>query len=117
MGGGGLVLDALGRVRQMVRDAISDLSVLAPPKPHIAWLTWHIARVQDANASGLLERPQLWITDRWHERFGMAPNPRDYGSGHRHTPEQVEAFTVTDKALLLDYLEAVFAQTKDYLST
>jgi len=120
MEGAGLVLDALGRVRHMVREAISDLTaeeMLAPPKPPIAWLAWHIARVQDANFSGLLDRPQLWITDRWHERFHMAPNPRDYGSGHRHTAEQVEAFTVTDKTLLLDYLDAVFAQTKDYLST
>ena len=37
-----------------------------------------------------------------------------YGSGHRHTREQVEAFTVTDKQLLLDYLDAVFARTKSY---
>ncbi len=100
----------------MVRDSISDLTpqeMLAPPKPHIAWLTWHIARVQDANFSGLLDRPQLWITGRWHERFHMAPNPRDYGSGHRQTREQVDAFNVTDKALLLDYHEAVFTQTLD----
>jgi len=116
----GLVLDALGRVRDMVRDAISDLSpqeMLAPPKPHIAWLAWHIARVQDANFSGLLERPQLWITDRWHERFGMPANPRDYGSGHRQTPEQVDAFNVTDKQLLMAYHDAVFEQTKGYLAT
>jgi DinB superfamily len=120
MEGASLLLDALGRVRVMVREALDDLTpeqLLAPPKPHIAWLAWHIARVQDANFSGLLERPQLWITDRWHERFGMTPNPRDYGSGHRHTPEQVDAFTVTDKKLLLHYHDAVFAQTKDYLST
>ena len=116
----GLVLDALGRVRQMVRDAISDLSaeeMLAPPKPHIAWLTWHIARVQDANFSGLMERPQLWIADGWHARFNMPPDPKDYGSGHRHTPAQVEAFTVSDKQLLLDYLDAVFARTTSYLAT
>ena len=116
----GLVLDALSRVRQMVRDAISDLSaeeMLAPPKPHIAWLAWHIARVQDANFSGLLERQQLWITERWHERFGMPPDSRDYGSGHRHTQEQVDAFDVTDKTLLLAYHDAVFEQTKAYLST
>ena len=116
----GLTLDALGRVRQMVRDAISDLSaeeMLAPPKPHIAWLTWHIARVQDANFSGLLERQQLWISDRWHERFGMPPDPRDYGSGHRQTRAQVDAFNVTDKTLLLAYHDAVFAQTQGYLTT
>ena len=47
----------------------------------------------------------------------MAPNPRDYGSGHRQSREQVDAFTVTDKTLLLDYLDAVFGQTKNYLST
>ena len=47
----------------------------------------------------------------------MAPDPRDNGSGHRQTPEQVDAFTVTDKKLLLDHHDAVSAQTKDYLST
>lgn len=116
----GLVVDALGRVRDMVHAALKDLSpeeLLAPPKPHIAWLVWHLSRVQDANFSGLMERSQLWITDGWHARFNMPPEPRDYGSGHRHTIEQVEAFTVNDKQLLLDYLDAVFARTKDYLST
>jgi hypothetical protein len=116
----GLVLDALGRVRDMVRETLKDLSpeeLLVPPKPPIAWLVWHLSRVQDANFSGLLERPQLWIADGWHARFDMPPDPKDYGSGHRHTPAQVDAFTVTDKQLLLDYLDAVFARTKTYLST
>jgi hypothetical protein len=104
----------------MVREALKDLSsdeLRAPPKPHIAWLAWHIARVQDATFSGLMERQQLWIADGWHARFGMPPDPKDYGSGHRHTPAQVDAFTVTDKELLLGYLDAVFARTKQYLST
>jgi hypothetical protein len=115
----GLVQDALGRVRDMVRDALKDLSneeLLAPPKPHIAWLVWHLSRVQDANFSGLLNRPQLWIADGWHARFGMPPDPRDYGSGHRQTRAQVDAFQITDKPLFLDYLDAVFAQTKSYLA-
>jgi hypothetical protein len=64
-----------------------------------------------------MERPQLWIADGWHSRFKMPPDPRDYGSGHRQTRAQVEAFTVTDKQLLLDYLDAVFERTKSYLST
>jgi hypothetical protein len=90
----GLVLDALGRVRDMVRDALTDLSpeqLLAPPNPHIAWLVWHIARVQDANFSNLMDLPQLWIAARWHERFNMPPDPRDYGSAldtrrHKYIP-------------------------------
>jgi len=115
-----LVQDALGRVRDMVRDVLKDLSpeeLLAPPKPHIAWLVWHLSRVQDANFSGLMERPQLWSADGWHARFNMPPDPKDYGSGHRHTPAQVEAFTVSDKQLLLDYLDTVFARTTSYLAT
>ena len=115
-----LVTDALGRVRDMVRNALKDLSpdeLLAGPKPHIAWLVWHLSRVQDANFSGLLEREQLWIANGWHKRFAMPPDPRDYGSGHRHTPAQVEAFAVNDPSLLLDYLDAVYEQTKTYLST
>jgi len=116
----GLVLDALGRVSEMVCGAIKDLSpqeLLSPPKPHIAWLVWHLSRVQDVNVSGLMERPQLWTADGWHARFNMPPDPKDYGSGHRHTVTQVAAFTVTDKQLLLDYLDAVFARTTAYLST
>ena len=116
----GLVLDALSRVRDVVREALKDLTpeeLLAPPKPHIAWLVWHLSRVQDANFSGLMKRPQLWITDGWHARFDMPPDPKDYGSGHRQTPAQVEAFRADDKQQLLDYLDAVFAQTRAYLAT
>jgi hypothetical protein len=116
----GLVLDALGRVREQVGEALKDLSseeLLAPPRPHIAWLVWHLARVQDANFSGLMERPQIWIAEGWHARFNMPADPKDYGSGHRQTRAQVEAFTVTDKPLLLGYFDAVFARTKAYLLT
>jgi hypothetical protein len=59
----------------------------------------------------------LWIADESHKRFNMPPDAKDYGSGHRQTPAQVEAFAVTDKPLLLDYLDAVLARTKTYLST
>ena len=63
-----------------------------------------------------MELPQLWIAGRWHERFNMPPDPRDYGSGHRHTQAQVDAFAVTDKQMLMDYLDAVFDRTKAYLA-
>ena len=117
--GPALVLDALGRVRDIVRDTLKDLSheeLLAPPHPHIAWLVWHLSRVQDANFSGLMGSPQAWIADGWNARFGMPPDPKDYGSGHRHTQAQVKAFAVNDHQLLLDYLDAVFARSKSYLA-
>jgi hypothetical protein len=119
MEGPGLVLDALTRVRDMVRNVLNDLSseeLLVGPKPHIAWLVWHLARVQDANFSALTGDEQMWLHDGWHARFNMPPDPLDYGSGHRHSPEQVDAFTVNDKQLLLSYLDAVFGRTEKYLS-
>ncbi|MGH7832174.1 MAG: DUF664 domain-containing protein [Candidatus Binatia bacterium] len=120
MEGAELVLDTLGRARDMVREALEDLSpeeLLLPPKPHIGWLVWHMARVQDANLSRLMGCPQLWIADGWHARFGMPPDTKDYGSGHRQTPAEVDAFSVNDKRLLMDYLDSVFERTKEYLST
>jgi len=97
----GLVLDALGRVRDMVRNALEDLSpeeMLASPQPHIAWLVWHLSRVQDANFSGLLDKPQLWVANGWHDRFNMPPDPKDYGSGHRQTRAQVSTLLLLKTA-------------------
>ena len=91
----GLVLDALGRVRDMVGENLKDLSpeeLLASPKPHIAWLAWHIPRVQDANFSGLMGRPQLWISDGWHARFNMPPDSKDCGSGHSSWEKTIPTF-------------------------
>jgi len=75
-----LVLDVLGRVQEMVRNLLADLTpeeLMAPPKPNIAWLVWHLSRVQDTNFSGLMGRTQLWIEAGWHARFEMPPDPKD----------------------------------------
>ncbi len=47
----------------------------------------------------------------------MQPEPKDYASGHRQTPEMVDAFAVTDAKILLEYHDAVLERTKAYLST
>ena len=120
MEGSTLVTDALGRVGDIMRETLRDLTreeLVAPPKPHIRWLIWHLTRVQDSNISALAEHPQTWIADGWHARFGMPAEPRDYGSGHTQTPAQVETFVVKDAQLLLDYYDAVLEGTKAYLPT
>lgn len=115
-----MISDALDRVYNSLHGTLKDLTpdeLLAGLRPHIAWLVWHLTRVQDHNISALAGREQAWIAEGWHKRFGMAPEPRDYAPGHVHTPEQVEAFAVKDARLLLDYFDAVLVRTKDYLST
>jgi hypothetical protein len=116
----GVIADVFERVRDILHGALKDLTpqeLVAGPKPHIGWLSWHLSRVQDSNISGLAGREQAWTADGWHARFGMAPDPRDYASGHSQTPAQIDAFSVKEAKILLDYYDAVFERTKEYLKT
>ncbi len=115
-----VVADALDRVHNILHGVLKDLTpreLRSGPNPPIGWLVWHLTRVQDKNFSALAGREQTWIAEKWHARFGMPPDPKDYASGHTQTPAQVDAFTVSDGQLLLDYYEAVLQRTKAYLST
>src|SRR4030095_6310620 len=56
----------------------------------IAWLVWHLARVQDAAVSGCVEaRPQALEEGRWNQ--AMRLDRRDVGSGM--TSEDVDALS------------------------
>jgi len=63
----------------------------------------------------LAGREQAWIAGGWHARFGMEPNPRDFGPALTHTREQVAAFRASS-LLLLEYHEAVYPRTRAYLT-
>src|SRR5215470_16041701 len=71
-----LVIDGLGRVEEDLKRALDGLSaeqLAFRPAEHsnsIAWLVWHLTRVQDDHMSELAGRQQAWIEDKWHERFG-----------------------------------------------
>ena len=117
----GLVSDALGRVRGTVRGVLRDLTIeqiLYRPSDEsnsIAWLLWHLTRVQDHHLSDLLGQPQAWVSQGWHARFNLPPEPLNTGTGH--TPEQVAALRPPDVQTLQDYHDAVYERTKEYLET
>jgi hypothetical protein len=79
----------------------------------IAWLTWHLTRVQDSAISDLKGSEQCWITQKWYSKFSRDPDPNDRGIGH--TSEDVSNFKSPDSKTLLEYYHAVFKHTKDYL--
>ena len=64
MDGAEVVADALGRVNRILHRAIDGVAVEtlnAQPTPEsnsMAWLAWHLCRVQDHHISDLLEVPQ-----------------------------------------------------------
>lgn len=84
----------------------------------IAWLMWHTARDEDYLISMAEERPQLWVSDGWHEKFGIAPGSdgydfKDIGVGQ--TAEEVAAFESPDVSVITGYYLAARQATKDYL--
>ena len=113
-------LELYGRIPPLARQAVEgvDLDRLTePPRPGanpIAWLVWHLARVQDDHVSELLEADQIWVTDGWAPRFGLEPEPSNTGYGH--SPEEVASVRPEAPEVLLGYLDAVDARTRSMLS-
>ncbi len=115
----GVLLDAFTRVNDSLHRTLSDLTaeeLIRDPHPPLGWLAWRISRVMDSNVSRLSGREQLWIGDGWAARFGMAPEPADFGRSATHTREQVRAFRASAE-LLLAYQDVAYARMKVYLST
>ena len=86
-----------------------------PETNSMAWLAWHLTRVQDHHLSDLAGLPQLWTSEGWHARFGKPADDAETGGGH--TLEQVAALKVDTPQLLLDYNDAVYQRSKAYLAT
>jgi uncharacterized damage-inducible protein DinB len=78
---------------------------------HIAWLVWHMARVEDLWVSRLRQRPEVWTADGWADRFHMDPA----SNGARQTMEEVRAMPAIPLTDLMVYFEAVRAVTRQYL--
>jgi hypothetical protein len=81
----------------------------------IAWLVWHLTRIQDHHVSEIAGREQAWVADGWANRLGMPANPQDTGYGH--TAAQVAAVRPAGPDGLIGYHEAVTALTAQYIAT
>jgi uncharacterized damage-inducible protein DinB len=109
-----LLADAFGRIREVVHETVDGLSMdaltyrLDSGSNTIAWLIWHLARVQDDHIADVAGTSQVWTSDGWCERFGLPFRPRSTGFGH--SSEQVAAVRV-EAELLIGYYDAVHEQT------
>ena len=114
----GYLLELYGRLPDLVREAVDGLDegVLtkapADGANTIAWLVWHLTRVQDHHISELRDVEQLYLAEGWHERFGRGADGQDHGYGHSAADVASVHGTATD---LLGYHHAVQARTNDYL--
>lgn len=115
-----LLVEAFQRIRDELHPAVNGLSpdeLAFRPEAEsnsIAWLAWHLTRIQDDHVAGLDGSEQVWIANGWMERFGLPLDPFDTGYGH--DPDTVAKVTA-DASSLLGYYEDVHGKTVDYIST
>ncbi len=114
-----LLVEGFSRVQGTVRTAVDGLTAeQLGTRPDgeansIAWLVWHLTRVQDDHVADVAGTEQVWTGQDWLSRFGLPFPAGDTGYGHR--PADVEAVRVEDPDLLTGYYDAVHAQTVRYL--
>jgi uncharacterized damage-inducible protein DinB len=113
------LIDAFGRIDEEMRQCLGGLNaeqLAFRPREQansIAWLAWHLTRVQDDHMSDLAGRPQAWISDGWHERFGRPADAHDTGFGA--SADEVAEIRPESADALRDYFAAVHQRSLEYL--
>lgn len=115
-----LLLDAFGRIRDIVAatlEGVDDESLVRRPAGignSIAWLIWHLSRVEDVQVASAAGLEQVWTSQGFAGRFNLPLPERDTGYGH--TSDKVDAVQAPPE-LLLEYYDAVHRQTVGFLRT
>ena len=86
---------------------------IQPDANSIAWLVWHLTRVQDDHVADVAGVEQVWTAQGWNRKFALPLDDADIGYGH--TSEQVGQVTVAEVDLLLGYHDAVHRASVDYV--
>jgi len=113
-----LLRDLFDRVKTDVHGAVEGLDEAAVTHRvdgganSIAWLVWHLTRVQDDHVADVAGVEQVWTAQGWVTRFGL-PFAAD-ATGYGQSSDDV-AGVRADAALLLGYYDAVHEQTLQYL--
>ncbi|MGH3243460.1 MAG: mycothiol transferase [Spirillospora sp.] len=114
-----LLTDAFERVRDQVHQTVGGLTSsqlgyrVDPGANSIAWLVWHLTRVEDDHIAAVAGTAQAWTDGGWADRFGLPLDPSDTGYGH--TSDQVASVQVDSPDLLIGYHDVVHAATVKYV--
>lgn len=115
-----VLADAFGRIHDSVHEAVDRLDEkqlcfrVDSEANSIAWLVWHLTRIQDDHVAGVAGTPQVWVSEGWAERLGLPLDLTDTGYGHGS--DQV-ASVRTDAESLTGYFDAVHEATLRYVRT
>jgi uncharacterized damage-inducible protein DinB len=115
-----LLSDGFDRVRDTVRDVVQGLDEdalrfrPAGGANPIAWLVWHLTRIQDDHVADAAGSEQLWTSGGWVERFRLPFGVR--ATGYGQSAEEVGQVHAPAE-LLSGYQDAVHDSTVAYLRT
>ena len=114
-----LLVDAFGRIQGMVHRAVagltpSDLAFRPDPQANsIAWLVWHLTRIQDDHLADVAGTEQVWTAQRWVDRFALPFATEATGYGQTSDEVGVVRAGVDE---LLGYSDAVHEATVRFVS-
>lgn len=115
-----LLADAFDRISQSVHACVEGLDADALSyridgrSNSIAWLVWHLTRIQDDHIAGVAGTGQVWVDEGWAGRCGLPFSESDTGFGHGS--DDVAAVRL-DADLLLGYHDATHRRTQAYVET
>jgi hypothetical protein len=114
-----VLIEGYSRIPQILGMALDGLTAeqlavrLQDDANSIAWLVWHLTRVQDDHVAEVAGTEQVWTANGWADRFAL---PLDRGdTGYGHSAEKVRVVRA-DADLLAGYLDDVVEATRAYVS-
>jgi uncharacterized damage-inducible protein DinB len=114
-----LLVDAFDRVQESVHHVVDGLDPaqlgarVGGDANSIAWLVWHLTRVQDDHVAEVAGTEQVWTARKWSERFGL-PLPL-LSTGYGHDSDDVAAVRVDSPDLLTGYYDETHERTVAYV--
>jgi hypothetical protein len=114
-----LLIDAFGRIQEVVHQTVEGLSkedlAFRPTESanSIGWLVWHLARIQDDHIADVAHTNQVWYMG-WAKRLALPFADKETGYGH--SSKDVAAVQVSAN-ILLGYYDAVHAASITYIQS
>lgn len=114
-----VLVEAYQRIRELVHQATLGLnSQQLAYRPHpesnsIAWLVWHLTRIQDDHISAIDGSEQIWDSSSWAADFGLRADASNLGQGDG--PHEVAAVKPNGLGALVGYHDEVMDHSMSYL--
>lgn len=113
-----ILIDAFERIKETVHRTVAELGEAqlsyrpSEDANSIAWLVWHLTRIQDNHLAELIKQEEIWTGAGWAEKFDLPFDSSTTGFGHSSGEVGMVAATADQ---LTGYYDAVHDQTLAFL--